>query len=378
VRKRTPQAAGETTPIGFWQNAGFHLSCVMMAEKIRVTKDDVDAVASFVEAANELDLEPFFGKDEQFSQSGSAEHKTIFHLGDRFHFRSALISFRRIWMPREPSHWKTVTGVLTRQNMPAKISLQASLQAQLIEDFILKPEPYLNNEMAGSRVVDLWLNTVFAHGGISGPNKRSDFEVTANKYGQGRFEYAFRTRVRWAGEMFRALSKDAAKPALEFFGDELSLRPSFQIGAAFGTKRKEVTKHGELIIRQASSEHFSEETFEQRFQRILKRTHFDNLAFVLRQFDRTPVEILKAVFAAVSFADLLQKLGGDLEIAPENLDDDNRIADGFCASCTIYDNYYQLYGRAMISRQGKVRTAQKAVMILDRQFATFREELLTD
>jgi hypothetical protein len=121
-------------------------------------------------------FEPFFGKDEQFSQSGSAEHKMIFKLGDRFHFRSALISFRRIWMPREPSHWKAVSAVLTRQGMPAQISLQASVQAKLIEDYISEPAPYLNNETTGNRVIDLWLNTVFAHAGISGRNKRSDFE----------------------------------------------------------------------------------------------------------------------------------------------------------------------------------------------------------
>jgi hypothetical protein len=50
-----------------------------------ITQKDVDAVASFIEATSELDLEPFFGKDEQFTQSGSAEYRIIYHLGDRFH-----------------------------------------------------------------------------------------------------------------------------------------------------------------------------------------------------------------------------------------------------------------------------------------------------
>jgi len=343
-----------------------------------ITQKEVDAVASFVEAASELDLEPFFGKDEQFTQSGSAEHRIIYHLGDRFHFRSALISFRRIWMTTEPSYWRAIADILTGAEMPLAIRTQASVQVQIIDGFISGCDHYLDKEVVHSRIIDLWLNTVFAHGGIAGRNKRSDFEAAADKYGQGRFEYAFRMCVKWAGEMFRALSNDAAKPALEVFRDQLSLVPSFRIGAAFGTKRKEVTKHGELIIRQASSEHFSEETFEQRFQRILKRSHFDNLAFILRQFDRTPVEILKALFAAASFKDLLQKLGGDLEIAAENLDDKNLVADGFCASCTIHENYYQQLGRALISRQGKVRTTQRAVAALDRQFVSFREDLLTD
>jgi hypothetical protein len=302
----------------------------------------------------------------------------IFKLGDRFHFRSALISFRRIWMPREPSYWKAVSDVMKRQGMPAKIAHQASVQAKLIEDFILKPAPYLNNEMPTTRVIDLWLNTVFAHAGISGRNKRSDFERAADKYGQGRFEYPFRLLVKWTGEMFKALSNDAAKPALVFFRDQLSLQPSFRIGAAFGTKRKEVTKDGELIIRQASSEYFSEETFEQRFHRILKRPHFDNLSFILRQFDRTSVEILRGIFSATSFSDFLVKLGGCLEVSPAGANNDDVLSDGMCATCTIHVNYYQQYGRAKIWRDGRVRMTDNAVTVLDRELISFQEELLSD
>src|SRR6266404_4587645 len=97
-----------------------------MSSKIDITQKDVDAVASFVEATNELNLEPFFGKDEQFSFSGMpGDGPATFHLGDRFHFRSALISFRRIWMPTEPSHWDNVISILTRAEMPPEISNNA-------------------------------------------------------------------------------------------------------------------------------------------------------------------------------------------------------------------------------------------------------------
>jgi hypothetical protein len=178
--------------------------------------------------------------------------------------------------------------------------------------------------------------------------------------------------------MFRALSNDAAKPGLVFFRDELELEPSFRIGAAFGTKRKEVTKVGELIIRQASSEYFSEETFEQRFHRILKRRHFDNLGFILRQFDRTSVEILRALFTATSFSDFLVKLGGYLEVSPAGPDNDDVLSDGMCASCTIHMNYYQQFGQAKIWRDGKVRMTESAATVLDRELVTFRQELLSD
>lgn len=343
-----------------------------------ITQEDVDAVASFVEAANELDIEPFFGKDEQFTQSGSAEYKIIYRLGDRFHFRSALISYRRIWMVTEPSHWRSVTGILTQAEMPASVRQSAAIQLQQIDQFISKPDAYLDNEVVGSKIIDLWLNTVFAHGGIKGRSKRSDFETMADKYGQGRFEYAFRMLIKWSGEMFQFLSREAGKPALEFLERDLSLRPSFKMGAAFGTKRKEVTRNGELIIRQASSEHFSEETFEQRFQRILKRMPFDNLHTIIKNIDRTSVEVIKASVAASSLEEFLLRLEGRLEVVPDDAANPTILTEGFCASCTVHANYSAIYGGAMISRQATVRTTEAAVPVLNSQFVRFRQELLTE
>lgn len=345
---------------------------------LSITQEEVDAVASFVEAANELDLEPFFGKDEQFTQSGSAEYKIIYRLGDRFHFRSALISYRRIWMVTEPSHWRSVGGILTRSGLPPDICQRAALQLQQIDQYISKPDAYLDKEIVSSKVIDLWLNTVFAHGGIKGRTKRSEFEAAADKYGHGRFEYAFRVLVKWSGEMFQFLSREAGKPALEFFTRDKSLRPSFKMGAAFGTKRKEVMPNGELIIRQASSEHFSEETFEQRFQRVLKRLPFDNLHSIIKNIDRTSVEVIKATFAASSLEEFLLRLEGRLEVVPDEAANPTILAEGFCASCTVHANYSAIYGGAMISRQATVRTTEAAVPVLNSQFVKFRQELLTE
>ena len=249
--------------------------------------------------------------------------------------------------------------------------------SQQIEQYVSRPDPYLNKEIDGTRIIDLWLNTVFAHGGIEGRNKRADFETLSDKYGQGRFEYAFRLLIKWTGEMFQLLSKSAAKPALEVFRNELSLQPSFRIGAAFGTKRKEVTKEGELIIRQASSEHFSEETFEQRFQRILKRHPFDNLNFIIKHLDRSLVDVIKAIFAAESLRDFLEKLNGKLEVSVDPVDP-KILDEGFCASCTVHSGYMVIHGGAMISRQGTVRTTESAVVALNTQFTNLKHEFLTE
>src|SRR4051812_48980569 len=161
-------------------------------------------------------------------------------------------------MPSEPSYWRNVVGILTRDGMPVEVANNASFQGQAIEALISRDAGFLK-DISATRVIDLWLNTVFAHGGIAGRNKRGDFEAVAEKHGQGRFEYAFRTLVKWTGESFRFLSTNAAQPALTLFNNQLHLQPSFRLDAAFGTKRKEVTRDGDTIVRQASSEHFTEE-----------------------------------------------------------------------------------------------------------------------
>src|SRR3989304_3334923 len=108
----------------------------------------------------------------------------------RFHFRSALISFRRIWMSREPSSWKTIAILLQSPELPPAIAQMAKHEAALIQDEIVRP--LYPTMMPAERTIELWLNTVFAHGGIVGKNKRKDFEVAVETYGHASFEFACR------------------------------------------------------------------------------------------------------------------------------------------------------------------------------------------
>jgi hypothetical protein len=106
----------------------------------------------------------------------------------------------------------------------------------------------------------------------------------------------------------------AAKPALEFYSQNASLSPSFRIGAAFGEKRKEQTKEGHLIIREGSSEFFSEETLEERFSRILERYENREIQFVFKHLDVSVNELLRATLNHLSLSQLLASLDGRLEI----------------------------------------------------------------
>jgi hypothetical protein len=343
------------------------------------TQKDVDAIASFVEACGELDIEPFFGKDESFSYSGTGTAgKYTFKLGDRFHFRSALISYRRIWMKSESCHWRSVATILKDLDLPVEIADLASFHAESAAALLSRGEHFLGNKVIGSTVIDLWLNTVFAHDGLEGQNKRSDFEALSDQYGHARFEHTFRSLIKYTGEHFRLMASNSAKPALELLEKQFSLRPSFRIATAFGKKRKEITPQDDTIIRQGSTEFFSEESLEARFHRILARHAFDSLKFIIQQFDRTQGEILRALLAATSFPNFLERLDGKNELS-EPPKEDALGPDGFCAVGNVHESHHSRnYGRAVISRQCVVITTKAGQDALNRSVSHFQNEFLTD
>ncbi|HTY88568.1 MAG TPA: hypothetical protein VMB80_13965 [Candidatus Acidoferrum sp.] len=330
----------------------------------------VDQIASFVEACSELQREPFYGKDESLSFRGSGDRWT-FSFGDRFHFRSALISFRRLWMRTEPSNWEQIVKILKNPDLPREIILSTEYHERNIHAAISRDRHLLNFNMPGERIVDLWLNTVFAHGGLEGKNKRSDFEATVDQYGHAAFEFCFRSLVREVGREFLNLNNLAAKPALEFYAQKLNLYPSFRIGAAFGAKRKERTKEGHLIIREGSSEFFSEEIFEERFNRILLRYENKEIKFVFEHLDARTNELLRATLKGGSLADLLAALDGRLETKSLTLGEFKPVQ-GMRASWAIDQSRIDVFEDCVVV------TDEKGIEALNKKLNKFREQLLTD
>lgn len=354
-----------------------------IAMPLRVTQPEVDALASFVEACRELEKEPFFGKDEKCSFHGDGEDRWTFNLGDRFHFRSALVSFRRIWMPKEPSSWRKVAAILQREGMPENIIACSRIHSALIEHDSGREDHLLGFKLAGHRVIDLWLNTVFAHGGIEGKNKRAEFEAISDRFGHALFEYTFRILVLSIGRFCCNLSSQGVVPALELIKDDCGLTPSFRIGAPFGVKRKEKTREGHTVIRQGSSAFFSEETFEERFQRILSR--FENLSYILKHVGRDPGEIWRAALKAETFASLLEALDGRLDVV-EQSPAEGSIISGFSACFWIRPPAPDLRARLTwqtaphalvnISREAVVVTTALGQQLLDDEWQDFRRDLV--
>jgi len=160
-----------------------------------------------------------------------------------FHFRSALITFRRIWMKGDTENFDHICNIIWRFTTPPP-----NVFLKFIRNAVHKelneaswPRPI---DVTGRELVDLWLNAVFAHSGLSGRTKlRHRFDALIDRYGSGRLEFAFRHIVWALGIQYKNVVQ-LAKNLLENWDSRFGMKASFRPGAAFGTKRRERTSMG--------------------------------------------------------------------------------------------------------------------------------------
>lgn len=87
-----------------------------------IRQDQIDQLALYLEITEDMSYEAFFSKDEKISFGGNRAGNE-YHLGDRTHFRSALINFRRLWMNNEPSNYNRVANIVDKYNPNTKNAL---------------------------------------------------------------------------------------------------------------------------------------------------------------------------------------------------------------------------------------------------------------
>ena len=339
----------------------------------RPKQDDVDSLASFVEAVAELDSEPFFSRDEPRKLSSSGD-KFTYHLGDRFHFRSALITFRRIWMKGDAENFEHVCNVIWKFTPPPSNMLLAFVRAAIRKELDQEPQWPRPINVQGRKLVDLWLNAVFAHSGLAGGVKlRHEFDALVEQYGNGRLEFAFRHIVWSLGIQYKNVVQ-LAKNLLETWRRDFGLLPSFKLGSAFGSKRRERTTDGDLIIRESSSEFFSEETYEQRFHRILRRPEFSTAESVLSILQFTERELLRFVMKHDSYAGVVRESMLELTILEKAPQSHSSIG-GFRSFAGLVDVNRGVRS-SIYSTDTNVVTDATGLTIIDRLLAEFKHQLL--
>ena len=218
------------------------------------TQHEVDCLAAFIEAAEELANEPFFSPDDKRKITVRG-NETLYEFGDRFHFRSALVSFRRIWLKNEASNFTEITKILSKYEGDGLIPWFREQH-----DRLEASRTGSDVKLSGKEIVDLWLNAVFAHNNINQKRQkpdrwdRIDFERYDDKYGHDVFEFMFRSTVHDFGLCYLNLLRLEARSALARWQKELDVKPSFRIGAPFGHSLVERTAAGHVIVRRASTQ----------------------------------------------------------------------------------------------------------------------------
>ena len=339
----------------------------------RPTQDEVDSLASFVEAVAELDAEPFFSRDEPRKLS-SVRDKFTYHLGDRFHFRSALITFRRIWMKGDAENFDHICNIIWRFTTPPPNVFLKFIRDAVHKELNEAPNWPRPIDVTGRELVDLWLNAVFAHSGLKGRTKlRHQFDALIDRYGSGRLEFAFRHIVWALGIQYKNVVQ-LAKNLLENWDSQFGMKASFRPGSAFGTKRRERTSDGELIMRESSSEYFSEESYEQRFARIIGRHEFSSLQSLLKTLQFTDREFVRIVLKHDTYAAIVHESMFALRIVPRMPEKPESI-EGLQFFGGLVDHRRGLSSRVFAS-ETEIVTDADGLTILDGLLRDFKRELI--
>lgn len=343
----------------------------------RPNQFELDSVASFVEVAEDLAHEPFMSEDEKQKYSlGNDNFPARYWLGDRTHFRSALISFRRLWMKGEPSHHLKVKNVLRRYRMePFTDRKHKGFEptARLAEKNVHIPD------VTSDELIDLWINTVFAHGGLQekSPINRKRFDELVAYYGLGICEYAFRTEVQFTIIHLVSFNDLFARPALNAWIAG-GLKPSFEVSSPFGRKLKEKTADGAIIIRQASSRFYTQETTERRFRRVLSRDRYRSLEFIFSQMGATDEGCVILVMQSKGILDMIESLEWDFSEMAHKDDLEWKNIPGGKGMTTVGDmkNLFTEHEPVFVDTKDKIYATRQGIEFLNEQFVHFKNAFL--
>lgn len=278
-----------------------------------ITQSEVDKLALYLEIAEDMSFEPFYSKDEKISLSGGNEEKE-FYMGDRAHFRSALISFRRLWMNDEPSNYRKVAKIVDKYKPKTKTFFLQQIDDRLNKDGLMLGPP----DMTSKDLTELWINCVFAHGGQSQTKRlqRKHFDKAVEEHGIGILEWNFRNIVRFAGMNMIKMGFEYVQPFLREVQNKTGIRETFTRSSPFGRSIQEITSTNDVIYRKASSKFYSDESAEHRLARVLKRGEHHQMSGLIENISVSTNEKLMALMRCNDLKAFLMELGGDVEIHP--------------------------------------------------------------
>ena len=341
-----------------------------------VTQQNVDDVAAYIEAASELKAETFFGEDEHIILIGGNEGE----FGTPANLKSALAPFRRMWMQGEPCYFEHVHNILytdcrhepTRRHI-ASIRDQFKGYCQKWQILVIKKDKI---DLTPADMVDLWLNTRFAHVGRTPRQGRftpADFAKYEKILGAAKMEFVFRCCVRAIGYSFLNLLQ-VAETAMKYWQGHQGLNPTHPIRLPFGTVGTEIGPNGDIITRDTPGWSPSNETPDQRFQRLLRRHRFDHLLRLVQMLQPMPGDEVRKnhvqwrhVIEAKSVEELLTTLGFTAEYV-EKIEDHDPLAGTLMMDIKTFRK-----GEVERLRTGVIKWTEAYMPILNDTLAEFQE-----
>jgi hypothetical protein len=348
-----------------------------MSNQRRPSQHDANCLAVFIEAVDELKREPFFSPDDKPNISIQGNVKKA-DFGDRTHFRSALITFRRMWMEKEASFFPYICNLIKRfESEPAIRFIDNTIMVHYKHYIDVR---FLGIPLSGKEIVDLWLNGVFAHTNIKNPAGRPgriQFEEAVKKYGATHLEFICRTTIKSAGFCYFNLLT-LAKRTLKRWDEDYGIKPHFEISAPFGKAQVESNDDGFIVTRKPSTEHSANETEEQKAGRFLRRDEFQTLAKVVKALDLGADIFLASLKVSTSYEGFLQSAGYRLEIK-ENVTAQDFVSEmgqhGVIA--IIPDHYYSIQSNLLtvVHSNRSVITNSFTIQHFNQQFADLRVQI---
>jgi hypothetical protein len=342
-------------------------------------KHDANCLAVFIEAVEELKREPFFSPDDQskISMQGSLKQATF---GDRSHFRSALITFRRMWLEKEASCFPAICKLIKRY--------EGGVAQNYIDGVVLVhynayiKASFMGIKLSGQEVVDLWLNGVFAHTNIKrgeGWVTRIKFHETVKKYGATSLEFQCRNVVKSVGYCYFNLLA-TAKRTLKRWETDYEITPDFEIGAPFGKTQVESNEDGFIVTRKASTEHSPNETEQQKTDRFLNRSEFSTLKKVVAALRLDESVFFESFKAAKTYQEFLKKVGYEVIVnetanAQEFV---SQMGEGG-VNAIIPDHYYSIQSNLLtiVHSNRTVITTSFSIQHFDQQLTDLKFRILS-
>lgn len=338
------------------------------------SQEEVDAVAHFLEAVDQLRASPQFKEEYRSltlrSSSAAGQPPTLTaHLPDHHTLTALIVPFRRVWQATERCHYRAIHRILG-EYVAGYTHFMGPLMFDADQKVCLGPPGSSGLSLTARDLIDVWINTRYMHTGKSrgvGRFTRQDFARFEKQAGPPSFAFAFVRLVCEAATCFENMRRYGKRllAAVETHG----MRPTFEVDPT-----EAVEWHTPGIT--------PEDTPAHRIWRLRRRRKYQALASCLRLSEMPDVTLAQIVPLSDSWDTFLVAAGIRLTHTPDLREFVPGDMTGFCGCDDPFDAGAYVAGlkprRGLLARRldGELVWSGDALEVLRTQYEGFRQALM--